>query len=200
MIGTSVHSRRRFTTSTPSMSGRPRSRITTSGRRVPTSTRPFDPVSASNSSMPCGGSTVRSRRRICGSSSISTTSGCGSLIAARRSLRFPASVRPAASAAEARSVKRTPPSARFSAQMRPRCASTIARQMASPRPGAAGRAFGSSAIELVEHALFFAREAGPAPDRPPTLRRPSSTAVARTSIGERGGVYFTALSSRFVST
>src|SRR5213593_3523426 len=77
MIGTAVHSRSRRMTSMPSMSGSPRSTITTSGWREPTSTRPSAPVVASNSRYPWPVSVARRKRRICGSSSMRTTTGSG---------------------------------------------------------------------------------------------------------------------------
>src|SRR5205809_6473675 len=77
MIGTAVHSRNRRMTSMPSMSGSPRSTITTSGWREPTSTRPSAPVVASNSRYPWPVSVARRKRRICGSSSMRTTTGSG---------------------------------------------------------------------------------------------------------------------------
>src|SRR5213078_770351 len=77
MIGTSVHSRSRRITSMPSMSGNPRSTMTTSGWREPTSTRPSAPVVASNSRYPWPVSVARRKRRICGSSSMRTTTGSG---------------------------------------------------------------------------------------------------------------------------
>src|SRR6184192_3801750 len=77
MIGTSVHSRSRRITSMPSMSGNPRSTMTTSGWREPTSTRPSAPVVASNSRYPCPVRVARRKRRIWGSSSMRTTTGSG---------------------------------------------------------------------------------------------------------------------------
>src|SRR5437870_6066696 len=77
MIGTAVHSRNRRVTSMPPMSGSPRSTITTSGWREPTSTRPSAPVVASNSRYPWPVSVARRKRRICGSSSMRTTTGSG---------------------------------------------------------------------------------------------------------------------------
>src|SRR5437879_2164423 len=77
MIGTAVHSRNRRITSMPSMSGSPRSTIRTSGWREPTSTRPSAPVVASNSRYPWPVSVARRKRRICGSSSMRTTTGSG---------------------------------------------------------------------------------------------------------------------------
>src|SRR5207249_10688652 len=77
MIGTSVHSRSRRITSMPSMSGNPRSTMTTSGWREPTSTRPSAPVVASKSRYPWPVSVARRKRRICGSSSMRTTTGSG---------------------------------------------------------------------------------------------------------------------------
>src|SRR5213593_3332632 len=77
MIGTAVHSRSRRMTSMPSMSGSPRSTITTSGWREPTSTRPSAPVVASNSRYPWPVSVARRKRRIWGSSSMRTTTGSG---------------------------------------------------------------------------------------------------------------------------
>src|SRR5216110_475685 len=77
MIGTAVHSRRRRITSMPSMSGNPRSTMTTSGWREPTSTRPSAPVVASNSRYPCPVRVARRKRRIWGSSSMRTTTGSG---------------------------------------------------------------------------------------------------------------------------
>src|SRR2546422_2588259 len=77
MIGTAVHSRSRRMTSMPSMSGSPRSTMTTSGWREPTSTRPSAPVVASNSRYPWPVSVARRKRRICGSSSMRTTTGSG---------------------------------------------------------------------------------------------------------------------------
>src|SRR5439155_20102091 len=77
MIGTAVHSRSRRMTSMPSMSGSPRSMMTTSGWREPTSTSPSAPVVASNSRYPWPVSVARRKRRICGSSSMRTTTGSG---------------------------------------------------------------------------------------------------------------------------
>src|SRR2546422_96769 len=77
MIGTAVHSRNRRITSMPSMSGSPRSTMTTSGWREPTSTRPSAPVVASNSRYPWPVSVARRKRRIWGSSSMRTTTGSG---------------------------------------------------------------------------------------------------------------------------
>src|SRR5947208_2332336 len=77
MIGTSVHSRSRRITSMPSMSGNPRSTMTTSGWREPTSTRPSAPVVASNSRYPGPVRVARRKRRIWGSSSMRTTTGSG---------------------------------------------------------------------------------------------------------------------------
>src|SRR5213594_4634184 len=77
MIGTSVHSRSRRITSMPSMSGNPRSTMTTSGWREPTSTRPSAPVVASNNRYPWPVSVARRKRLICGSSSMRTTTGSG---------------------------------------------------------------------------------------------------------------------------
>src|SRR5213594_1659761 len=77
MIGTAVHSRSRRMTSMPSMSGSPRSTITTSGWREPTSTRPSAPVVASKSRYPWPVSVARRKRRICSSSSMRTTTGSG---------------------------------------------------------------------------------------------------------------------------
>src|SRR2546428_4025037 len=64
-------------TSMPSMSGSPRPTMTTSGWREPTSTRPSAPVVASNSRYPWPVSVARRKRRICGSSSMRTTTGSG---------------------------------------------------------------------------------------------------------------------------
>src|SRR5262245_41584001 len=82
MIGTPAHSRTRRMTSSPSMSGSPRSTMTMSGWREATSTRPSAPVVASKRRYPWVVSVARRKRRICGSSSIRTTAGSG--IAGRR--------------------------------------------------------------------------------------------------------------------
>src|SRR4029453_16092886 len=75
MIGTRLHSRRRRITSSPSMSGRPRSMMTTSGWRVAASIRPSSPVVASWRRYPWLPRVARRKRRICGSSSMRTISG-----------------------------------------------------------------------------------------------------------------------------
>ena len=74
-MGTADQPRRSRTTSTPSRSGRPRSRMTRSGLRVPASIRPRSPVAASTTWQPSASSAVRTKRRICGSSSMTTTVG-----------------------------------------------------------------------------------------------------------------------------
>src|SRR5262249_11744981 len=79
--GTVDHERRRSSTSPPSMSGRPRSRMTTSGCCSVTLLRASAPVSASCTTKPSSSSPARRKRRICTSSSTTrTTGGCCSVI------------------------------------------------------------------------------------------------------------------------
>src|SRR5688572_4930302 len=69
MIGTRDHSRMRVRTSRPSMSGRPRSRITRSGWAVVQSRMASLPVCASMTVYSCELRLADRKRRICGSSS-----------------------------------------------------------------------------------------------------------------------------------
>src|SRR5262249_10682564 len=79
--GTVDHERRRSSTSPPSMSGRPRSRMTRSGCCSVTLLRASAPVSASCTTKPSSSSPARRKRRICTSSSTTrTTGGCCSVI------------------------------------------------------------------------------------------------------------------------
>src|SRR6267378_5871382 len=77
MTGTALHSRTFRITSSPSMSGSPRSRMTMSGWRLATSTSPSAPVAASCTRKPWPANAARTKRRICGSSSTTTTQGSG---------------------------------------------------------------------------------------------------------------------------
>src|SRR5512134_591688 len=74
-MGTALHSRIRRVTSTPSMSGSPRSSRTASGPRVEASRSAASPVSASISRYPWWGRDARRKRRTWGSSSTTSTSG-----------------------------------------------------------------------------------------------------------------------------
>ena len=125
-------------TVSPSMSGSPRSRmieVRLARSRLRETILPGRRPRRAGSRGPS--SAARRKRRICGSSSISTTDG-------PRSTRHPpvsaiAGAREAAASVE-RKVKRnaTPPSGRLCAQMRPPCARTIPRQIARPRPAPRG--------------------------------------------------------------
>src|SRR5256886_2731962 len=77
MTGTALHSRTLRITSSPSRSGSPRSRMTMSGWRLATSTSPSAPVAASCTRKPWPANAARTKRRICGSSSTTTTQGSG---------------------------------------------------------------------------------------------------------------------------
>src|SRR5262245_21758703 len=77
MMGTALHSRIRLMTSRPSMSGRPRSRITTSGWRVADAPSASAPVSASKSLYPWLPSAARKKRRMATSSSTRRIVGSG---------------------------------------------------------------------------------------------------------------------------
>src|ERR1017187_7831027 len=64
IVGSRVHSRKRLRTSTPDMSGRPRSSTTMSGRWKAISLRPTCPLSQSLTAKPPASSVTRSSRRI----------------------------------------------------------------------------------------------------------------------------------------
>src|SRR5271166_3007452 len=70
MIGTGLHSRNAFTTSIPSMSGRPRSRSRTLGFSVAARRIPVWPSPASSRSNTLGSRLARRKRRIATSSSM----------------------------------------------------------------------------------------------------------------------------------
>src|SRR6185369_9986244 len=106
--------------------------------------------------MPCAGSTVRNRRRICGSSSINTTIGCGSLIAVRRfdfGERTNRLTRLRQHETEAHAAPGTIVGAYVSALRFDDGAAD-----GEAESGAAGGPFRMRAIELVEHALLLARQ------------------------------------------
>src|SRR5579859_3657116 len=69
MIGASDHSRMRWITSLPSMSGRPRSRITSSDGSLASCASAASPLSAVETVKPAAASAGVNARRICGSSS-----------------------------------------------------------------------------------------------------------------------------------
>ena len=83
MVGTLDHARRRSSTSPPSMSGSPRSRMIRSGCFSVTHFRASAPVSASCTTKPSSSRPARRKRRICTSSSTTRTTGDGSLIGIR---------------------------------------------------------------------------------------------------------------------
>src|SRR5262245_15434902 len=80
MSGTLDHARRRSSTSPPSMSGRPRSRITRSGGLSVAQRSASPPVSASCTAKPSSSRPARRKRRICTSSSTTRTTGLTSVI------------------------------------------------------------------------------------------------------------------------
>src|SRR5262249_26470801 len=75
MSGTLDQARRRSSTSAPSMSGNPRSRITRSGGLSVAQRSASAPVSASCTVKPSSSSPARRKRRICTSSSTTRTTG-----------------------------------------------------------------------------------------------------------------------------
>src|SRR5947208_10729748 len=80
MIGTLDQARSRSSTSAPSMSGKPRSRITRSGGLSVAQRSASLPVSASCTTKPSSSSPARRKRRICTSSSTTRTTGGESVI------------------------------------------------------------------------------------------------------------------------
>src|SRR5262249_11399148 len=80
MSGTLDQARRRSSTSAPSMSGSPRSRITRSGGLSVAQRSASAPVSASCTEKPSSSSPARRKRRICTSSSTTRTTGLVSVI------------------------------------------------------------------------------------------------------------------------
>src|SRR5476651_342047 len=82
MIGTVDHERMRSTTSEPSMSGRPRSTMARSMGRNVAERMASAPVEASCTTKPFNSKPVRKKRRICTSSSTTSTIGDGSFICA----------------------------------------------------------------------------------------------------------------------
>src|SRR5256712_10401625 len=144
-------------TSRPSMSGSPRSRMTTSGWRLATSTSPSAPVPASWTRKPWPASAARRRRRICGSSSTTTTHGSGRASATGalgRTRRLAGGQREAEQRAAARPV------------LAPDAAAVGLDDGATDRQPEAGAAAPADAVELVEDLLLL--PGGPA--RPPIGR------------------------------
>ncbi len=80
MSGTLDQARRRSSTSAPSMSGKPRSRMTRSGGLSVAQRSASPPVSASCTAKPSSSSPARRKRRICTSSSTTRTTGLASVI------------------------------------------------------------------------------------------------------------------------
>src|SRR5262249_22442809 len=80
MSGTLDQARRRSSTSAPSMSGNPRSRITRSGGLSVAQRSASAPVSAACTEKPSSSSPARRKRRICTSSSTTRTTGLASFI------------------------------------------------------------------------------------------------------------------------
>src|SRR5262245_5878736 len=78
--GTLDQARRRSSTSPPSMSGRPRSRMTRSGGLSVAQRNASAPVSASCTAKPSSSSPARRKRRIWASSSTTSTMGLASVI------------------------------------------------------------------------------------------------------------------------
>src|SRR5437879_10552982 len=141
-------------TSRPSMSGSPRSRMTTSGWRLATSTSPSAPVPASWTRKPWPASAARTKRRICGSSSTTTTHGSGRASAtgalgrARRLAGGQGEAEPRAAAGPV---------------LAPDAAAVGLDDGATDRQPEAGAAARADAVELVEDLLLLTgRQAGPA--------------------------------------
>ena len=142
MIGTDDQPRNSRMKSTPLPSGSPRSRTTRSGLRVPASISPCFIVSASTMCQPSPSIAVRTKRRICRSSSTSSAVGVARSWSGERAarttrhFRCPRSGGVAGGVAERKGEQKRAPRRRgsFSAQILPRCASTIARLIASPSP------------------------------------------------------------------
>ena len=80
MSGTLDQARRRSSTSAPSMSGKPRSRMTRSGGLSVAQRSASPPVSASCTVKPSSSRPARRKRRICTSSSTTRTTGLASVI------------------------------------------------------------------------------------------------------------------------
>src|SRR4051794_35917627 len=87
MIGTLDQERMRSTTSAPSMSGRPRSTMKRSTGRSVAARSASAPAEASSTVKPLSSKPVRRKRRICTSSSTTSTIGEGSLICVTFQLR-----------------------------------------------------------------------------------------------------------------
>ena len=116
MIGTSLNVRIRWMTSAPSTSGRPRSSRIRSGDISAAPSTPSSPVPTDVTSYPCASRLVRSARRICGSSSTTSTFTLTPIFTGSSN------------------TTTVPPPGAPSIQMRPPCATTTACAMASPRP------------------------------------------------------------------
>ena len=186
-------------TSSPSMSGSPRSRMTMSGWRVAVSTtrpRPWPPRRGESRSPT---SAARRKRRICGSSSMRTHGLALGPRRRRRWLGMPVlvglishrrpHVRRGAGNGKGETERRPLLPGRFSAQIRPPCASTNPRQMARPRPTPAPRSLGPGRISRRRAPSSSGSRPGPCRPLPPSIA-PSSTQARRLSMGVPLGVYF----------
>ncbi len=132
MIGIVVHSRSCRQTSMPSPSGSTRSMIAACGGRTAALSSASVAVDAGSTSKPASRRITRSARRICGSSS-QTSTRCFALMCPRRWRRAPAR-RAASSSAGNSTTKLVPWPGSDSTDTRPPLASTNPRTIASPSP------------------------------------------------------------------
>src|SRR5439155_24839714 len=146
MTGTALHSRTFRITSSPSMSGSPRSRMTMSGWRLATSTSPSAPVAASCTRKPWPLNAARTKRRICGSSSTPTTQGSGRA-SATGALGRPWRLTGRQREAEQRAATRP--------GLAPDAAAVGLDDGAADREPQAGAAARADAVELVEDLLLL---------------------------------------------
>ena len=180
----------------PSPSGRPRSSTSRSGLRVPASARPLRNVPASCTCQPSASSAPRTKRRICGSSSMTTATGA--VVDMRYSL---------GSGGRRRRLARQP-HREFCASVRRVGGADLAAMRVHHRladgqaqPDAGRGRFGLAARELVEQRrprVPGSTAGRPGPWSRTVISSASSVARALTSIG--GAPYLAAFSSRLTST
>ena len=180
MIGTSLNARIRWITSAPSTSGRPRSSRIRSGDISAAPSTPSSPVPTAVTSYPCASRLVRSARRICGSSSTTSTfTLTPSSPAARTRRRYPRRA-PLRSRCDRRARPRPP--ARWRARGRSPAVPARRRRGRTPRTRARVRPPGC-------------RRPGPRPDLDRVAERGGGNLHLAT-----GGECAAAFSSRFVRT